>query len=467
MFFLLIATYLALFVLSFRRFDRDIFSPPTALSALFALSAIISTYNMDKWDMWSFHANTYGLFTWGLAVFIGVSYVVQKLVFKTDAHSVPRPAGPSGRAALNPNQVTLWLVILMDVAILALFYREVFRIAVEKGGYAGGGYAALMTAYKDASSYKGVLSLEEGIPVYLNQLIKLMTVFGYVYMYFFINNAVVHRLKKRDWLLLLPIFLYILQKLLNAGRIELLGVAAAAVMMWYMLWRRAYGWRRGVNLKLVAVCGGSFIAVILAFYLLRNVVGRNSSRDFLSYIANYAGSSTRLFDLYLQDPTPPGAWGQETFYSIHRFLAKYGISGGEMFSKHLEYRYVGDVNVGNVYSAFRRYYHDFGFLGLTVLQAVSALIYNTFYVAVKYRKLRPDGRIADFSLLMYSFIVYALFIIPIDDHIYSTELSVSTFTSYVLLYAAYWAALNLDWRTCFDGVLRRAKRIGGRIGRGS
>ncbi len=440
MIFALIATLLVFSAVSFRHFNRDIFSPPVALTLIFSVCALSTLYNFDRWNMGVFSVEAYFLIVWGVAVFVAVSMLVNRQMQRKHPMALePIQRTECDVAAID--WVKLALVLAAGLIVMAFFYLQVIRIASLGGYTAGDGYAQMMNVFRNRYSYN-TLSIEEGLPFLVNQGLKLMTVFAYVYLYLFVNNVVLRGFEWKDLALMLPVALHVLQSLMSAGRLNLIKLVAAALVMAYILWHRRYGWRRMNSARVLLICGGVFVAAMIGFFLLKEMVGRVTDKGLIYYTTVFTGGPIRLFDLYLQNPVAPsGIFGKETFWSLNQFLAKYGIAG-EAYIRHLEFRTVNDLNVGNVYTALRRYYQDFGFWGMTLFQALNALLFQSFYVWLQSKR---QGRLADAPLLFYGFIAYALFILPIDDQVFSSFINVSYVTLFLALWLAWWFVFLFRW----------------------
>ncbi|MTV44646.1 oligosaccharide repeat unit polymerase, partial [Streptococcus pneumoniae] len=90
---------------------------------------------------------------------------------------------------------------------------------------------------------------------------------------------------------------------------------------------------------------------------------------FISYITRYMGGSIQLFDLFVIDPIRRNKeLGAETFSGIYEMLAKLGFDNNII--KGLEWRVSPNYySLGNVYTAIRRYYSDFGVIGIVICQS--------------------------------------------------------------------------------------------------
>ena len=95
--------------------------------------------------------------------------------------------------------------------------------------------------------------------------------------------------------------------------------------------------------------------------------------------------------------------------------------------------------VGNVYTAYRRWIYDFGFVGAVFLQGVMAAVISIFYNKLKYRKVRNIG----FWLILYSYLAYTVVFHPIDGYFYVQYVSQTFITTVILIWLMYWFFVNM------------------------
>jgi len=160
------------------------------------------------------------------------------------------------------------------------------------------------------------------------------------------------------------------------------------------------------------------IGVLALFSALRWLVGRTNGADFFSYITSYAGGSIQLFDLYLKNPAPSnGVFGQETFRGIVSAIGRH-FDNSLTFSWQLEFRYSNGIMLGNVYTAFRYWIYDFGYVGWLIMLVLYAFIFTSLHKHVKTHN--PVGRF-DAVLVVYAYIFSGLVMLPIQDVLFAMD----------------------------------------------
>lgn len=132
------------------------------------------------------------------------------------------------------------------------------------------------------------------------------------------------------------------------------------------------------------------------------------------YICCYIGGSIHLLDDFIKKPIDGSQiWGKETFYSIIRFIGQRFNIKDWIYISHLEFRYSNGLNVGNIYTAFRKYIYDFGYFGVIWCTALVSFIYNQIYYTIKYSKKRSV--LYDISIIFFGYIAYGYFYMSIQD----------------------------------------------------
>jgi oligosaccharide repeat unit polymerase len=243
-----------------------------------------------------------------------------------------------------------------------------------------------------------------------------MTALGYVYMALVVQYLVLKKKTSLQWKVLnsIPITVYALATILTGGRNPLIQFVVAFVVMYYLKHVQIYG-KVKFNLKKVLSSFLIGIVALLAFSQFRTVVGRTESQNTWDYLAMYIGAPIKLFDKFVTDPVRISHQyiGQETFpYLWISFFGKTITNWS-----NLEFRKSSSgINLGNVYTAFRRYYSDFGFIGLIALTALESFFYSLFYLKVSDKK-KPSKEI-DFVTLLYSFFAVGPVYYSVDDRLF-------------------------------------------------
>ena len=100
---------------------------------------------------------------------------------------------------------------------------------------------------------------------------------------------------------------------------------------------------------------------------------------------------------------------KETFAGINNYIGNHFDRYDLIYSTQKEFRNIRGINIGNVYTAFRSYIHDFGLGGMVILTALESLIMSMLYYS---NKKRIIYKIIDIRLLccLYSImLMYYLF----------------------------------------------------------
>ena len=202
-------------------------------------------------------------------------------------------------------------------------------------------------------------------------------------------------------------------------------------MIWSYHTGKAYISIKTIGILAIAACGG-----LVLFYLSASLVGRINTKGLLEYITFYCGCSIECLNQFFKHPPAASEiFGKETFYNLNLKLYNLGLLNLDKFYPiHLEFRYYGDVMVGNIYTAYRRWIYDFGYIGAMILQGVMAGTMSVFYNKLKYRTFKNTG----FWLVLYSYIVYTIVFHPIDGYFYLQGVSQTFVTTLILLALMYW-----------------------------
>ena len=154
--------------------------------------------------------------------------------------------------------------------------------------------------------------------------------------------------------------------------------------------------------------------VLPLFYYSAALVGRKSSETLLRYLSFYFGCGIPSMEVKLQLGIPDYSFGQNVFYGFYTLLYKLGITE-ELNGYANEWLILGG-HKSNIYTAWYRYYADFGALGVVVLPALYGWLFTKIYQKVKKSE----------SLLFWGLFCawsYSLFDLSRDDYFYGQFLA--------------------------------------------
>ncbi len=400
---------------------RDVLAPEFLFTAGFWLAVGTALLHVEKWGI-CLSLTTICIMLTGI-----VCFVLTGLYTKSLDRDQPLP-GNGEDSPIEPTLLRTLLVTIFGILTLALYYREVLRL----GEYAHPYLRAqgIMAAYKHVAAY-GIAAVH---PV-VNQMSKCVYAFGYIYAYIFIQRHFANSAKGKmsgSLLCLPPVLLFFALALLKGNRIDIIALLFALVGMYSLLWHRKKGWQQapgagfGCLLLLLFVCG------MAGFYYVKDWVGRVSALDFADYVARYIGGSVQLLDLYVREGGGTTVPFGESLAGLFTGLNKLGILHTDV-RKALEFRYTPTgVYLGNVYTAFRRYYHDASWCGLLMFPAILSFLMNMLYIRLKYCRGDSPGEI--YGRIVYAGLLYVLPLQAMEDAFYINKVSIGYVLELILLY---------------------------------
>jgi oligosaccharide repeat unit polymerase len=437
----------------------DYFNPVVAVPLMFLLCSFATFYNyvLHGTEV-SFNASCLLLFTTMLLT--SSAYLASRLVIGKGGKThnwVPQ---------VGIIRVPAWLlifVILFCLVATVIYYRELIRSMASLG--LSGDWNQMMNSYRFKTSLKE-MGDGEGVSGFANFLYKLMTMLAFLFSYLGINNILSDKMHRASHLtLFIPAIIFCVCVIFTGGRMGLIRIVLGCALIGWVIFNARLRWTFHLKLSTVFKVILFIIVASVVFWVVGSAVGRQITTGPLDYITSYIGYSMVLFSSFLVDPgsSASSLFGSETFVGVYNFLGSHlGISDF-VYTYHLQWRYIGDLSLGNVYTAYRYWLHDFGMFGMFVIAIVYGLFYGICYTKARcYRN--KHHRAINYPLLMFSYVFYGEFLIPIKDCLLATEFVVTT--PFVLI-AMYVLGRYIEGRqgsSEYEGVSDPYKRLPSRHG---
>ena len=433
--YILTVFFILMLILSYNFFDKELVHPAVIFSFMYTICIFSTIYNIEKWNV-SISPKTMFLLMLGSLEFIGICFFVKRYFKKK--HKTP--AVVKYKKSSNTNSIMIALLVGYSIINIGLLIYFVYQIAGQFGEIHS--FTEALSLFKTHTSYSNDASL----PHFLSLMFKVMELSSYICIYLFFRNVIYFNSKnilfsilQNIYFLFVPL-LYIIKELLSSSRITILQLLFASVVLGFLIWYQKNNWNRIVSLKFILSLGLVGAVGLCCFYFSASFIGRSNNKNMLDYITAYSGGSIECLNQYLQYPNPvddSNIIGNETFYPLIRSLDKYGITNFNIENQqtaHLSFRYYKDTMIGNVYTAYRRWHHDFGILGVLILNGVMAFTISFLYYFFKYNGYKFYR---EYLLIVYSYIIYSVFLHPIDSYFYTTIFQVTFFTNLVLFFILF------------------------------
>lgn len=422
-----------LLLLSYVLFDKDLLAPPTVVSIVLLFGALSTFYNENRWAI-EFSSTTLGVIATAVVSFFIGSMIALILV---NIHRLDRVGFNHIVEKVQPVDIAAGktaLLVFIQLLTIAWLFFELRRLT---GGAMWLEMVAIFrnqTASVDPDQYTMRLS---GL---LRQFISLGFAIAFVYSYVVGTNlALRHRQPLINWV---PILLSTFTSFMQGYRSDMIRLWIAVLIVSYFTKKRSVGWQSNKETKkMIKRMALSVFAIAALFVAARGLVGRTTTKGPIYYLTFYAGCPMAALDEFLKNPlTESDIWGKETFYNLNQSIA--------ILLKKPELRYIffkefrrspNGTPIGNVYTAIRPPYYDFGFYGMIIVMVLMGLFFT--YLYIKTRKRYGNNPI-DMRLLLYSYIAYTFFMFFYNC--YNTFISLSFIKFIILVLLIRWYLIT--WR---------------------
>ena len=418
---------------------RDIFSPAVLLCAGYLVACMSCAFNIKKWGV-ELRLNTMGLILVGILFFaFGVFFI--------DLISRKKSLKANEMSSIEIIELSWSKIIffaVFDSIVLFLSIKDMLKIS---GGWLST-FNQTMNQFRMAYSYT-----DTSVNPIVVQLMKISKGAAYTFLYVFFNNiSITNKGKKikNNIKYLIPVVIYLVLTLFRGGRLNIIMMMVAGLFMYYFTWHRKLGWDKTISGKFIKRFIISFVVFTLIFFGTRELVGRQSQSTLIDYVTMYFGGSFQLLDQYL-NTSNLNIVGAETFPGIQQSLYKLGI-GNEVIHKSLEFRTTPTgIYLGNIYTGLRRFYHDYGWWGLIIMQFIYGALFEFLYIKIKRIKILNTNNL--FLVIIYSSILFAPITQAMEDHFW-----IDLGLGYIIELIIMWICVKwiMEFRLSRNKIIRKS-----------
>jgi oligosaccharide repeat unit polymerase len=376
---------------------------------MFVLSTVFAALNVFNWDI-DYSIEAVLILVLGIFSFVFSELNILLLKDRFSFVSIDKRRNVFSLRPIHIQRFAIILFIVLNIIISFWYYREISRIVGASGYFEGSllhSFRVVNTSIAFADSDAFALN-----PL-LNQFLKIVKASGYVFFYLFIRNFLINKREKKEYYpLLLVAITAMIPSVMTGGRGGILQYLSAIIVYFYVIWHQIRGWHINIPGKVIRRGIIAFLLAIPIFYYSTFWLGREIDLKLFSYISNYLGGSIQLFNLYIQNyDSIPQYFGEESLISLWAVLNKLGVDV-PMISLHLEPRVLEFGVMGNVYTFFRRPFHDFGIIGMCIFTYLVGILFSFLYdIKIKRRNAKQNA----FSVLIYGYLFYWIVIASIDQ----------------------------------------------------
>ena len=419
---------LLLFLLAFLLFvvyvinGFDYIVPSFFMIGSFMLSALISLVAADRWQ--SIRFNTMITILLGITAFSIGDFIGSKLNFHIRIQKIKialpffkNKKTESLNASIDISKYLILFVCLFMLVIDFFYFKYIYALSVAAGNTQG---------YSQMFEYarRAVVNSRYNAPpmaMWLQHGNIITECLGYIFLYVFIYNIIIA--KKVNYLYLFPCVLYLANLMTSTARIDVINFVCAIIIFYSVLSLKKNKKNLQLKPKIIAYAVIAIVAILISFRLLGYLTGKSSSRELWTDISTYGGSSIPALDAYLNSPKIPNEFfGQETLNRLYAVLRGLHLTNVKSYETTLPFIVFPDGSSTNIYTGFRRYIQDYGYIGMSFILLLMGLLYGAINKAVKKSKNIGVG------VIIYAYFFYPVVMTFVDERF------LISFTSLSMIY---------------------------------
>ena len=443
MIYFLILLLVLLLVLNYIFFDRNILSPSVIATAMFLLSSVIAALNVDIWRF-SISPET--------VIFIIVSLIAFSLgEFLLHLMICRRKISKNTNIDNHPFKPSFFFIAIISFVILIIlfaYYKETLRVAKE-AGYKSNQSGALMLAYARVAvlNSKGTYSSRSGL-VGIGVMFARAT--AYVLSYVFLQNKIIYK-QKGYFRILVPVILYLPIIVLSTGRTDFIYFITVWLIVGSVFYLKDKKWNPRYSIRIVFFAVIGIILFLTAFVIAGSFKSDKLAKNIFSTISFYSGMSIPSLDYYLVNYVPSNneVFGEHTLFYLYSILRKFDSSIPKLYAP-LEFVSFNGVR-GNVYTALRRYFQDFNYLGLFLIMFFLGFLYS--YMFARFRNKNNN-----LGILFYASILAPVVEISIEERFFMMILTPATLYTLFFMFIEFKIIFERNF-FCFDYILRYGRKL--------
>lgn len=374
--------------------NRNFLSPTLILFAMFIFCTFFAILGNQEWKV-EIPDITYIAIMSGLFAFAAGEITVD-VAFNNGRVSRRFSQCENNGSFYNIPLVLSIMTACFGVFIFYLYFRKMNAIA-SSFGYSGA-MSFMALSYAKAGLLDGA-SLGKGISTAVNLVygIGFNSIFAFCY-----NINCSKKATKKELYMLLPCIPQLLCYAVSGSRNGFITIMSYAFFVYFITYYKTHDITSkktmGIGKVMVIIC-----ALLCAFYglfqLLGVALGKTGVRTPLEMLYLYAGSSIPALGKYLRGGVQTSAcFGNETFVGIvnwfHRF---FGTPEGLKNFEHVRF---ANSSTTNIYTCFREYIDDFGYIGSILLMFLNGFLHKYYFE--KIRKRQSIGLL----VIIYSYFMY-------------------------------------------------------------
>jgi len=429
MLFLLLMMLLIMLFTAYIITNRDILSPWVISIYMFIVTVIIAILNYKDWNE-NITELTILIVMIGLICF-GVGEIIGKSLFGR-VRSIPltNRSPLTENVRINIKNRSLIFTVFIICIVIYFNINHTLDLA-NRVGYARG-MQNLLYYVRIAQFDANIDSSRNGI---LNLGLTYSTIISYFFIFVFLYNLIITNKSQKKYLLLSPALLNIINIILSTGRTQFINLITFILILLFLMLKQKYNWSVKLNNRIMLYGLLGIFGFLLVFRMSGYLTGKSNLYSIWDNISIYVGSPIIALSKYLDNPPERFLFGSETLYSVYHILRKTGLDIPQ-YNLNLEFISWNNVKNVNIYTALRRYVHDFGILGMSLIMIIIGFFYGNFYSYIKKK------RTIDLYTIIYAMIFFPITQIALEERFFTNVISIQGIYNVIFMIVVWKLYIN-------------------------
>lgn len=317
----------------------------------------------------------------------------------------------TSKGVISVPKFRMLILIVAEIIVLVLYYRRLEQIAYSIG------YSGTMLI-----QYNRVATIDEGIKVGSMFTIFLGVISGGAFscIYILINNIYIVKNRKKlkgNLIYFVPIILYILSSILSGARNGFIRLGIMIFSCFLIQYQERF---KKVKIMKITVIGSIALGVFLVLFVnLGKLTGKTTASNSVDIILLYVGSAIVGLSCWLGQGKvfTSTHFGAESFWGL-RYLANKFFGSITVVGQYAEGVKFPNGTETNIYTGFRAYLYDFGWVGMSLMMFIIGFVITWCYLVIKQK--RKPRLIVIYSFFFCDFI-YLLFAPSITSNLFTSS----------------------------------------------
>ena len=278
---------------------RKIFSPWIIMMASYIPVILIAALNVSKWGQGIHLYTVFMVFIafscWGFGDLCGKSVLMGYPV--KSIKNIMYLELPKWNCILG---------VVIGLGVCGAFYSYI-RLIAGAAGYSGGIEILKYARYAQLYAEDTI-----AMPIIVAVGRSFCKAIAYISLYCLISNIMFFKNTHNVFYYSIIQIPYIIVMILSTGRIEIMYYVCYVLILTLLIISMKSNWKNSVNKEIIKKGVIAFVLVIASFWILGYLTGKSSSGGLWDTISIYIGTPIINFDIFLQKPSKPDFFGQET-----------------------------------------------------------------------------------------------------------------------------------------------------------